>query len=1135
MADVELRLVADVDNAVKGIGSLSKEYQGLVNQLAKPLRQVNAFRELESSLEGTERQTRSARDRVRELGDELARTAEPSKQLTAQYRDAVNELRRLERAEGSAQQQLARRRRELQAAGVDTRNLVAEQRRLGQELQGALGAGQADQRLRSAQSSLGVGEIEQTQRQLVELRNEYRLVMAEGDLSAKQRAEAEANYRRSVTQTLAALRQLRAASAPGPSRNDAQAALQAEAAAAAEAAEQQRRLDAQRTLGVGRIEQTQQSLVALRAQYREVMADASLSGRERAEAETVYHQRVRQTLAELRNMRTAIADQGTQAQRAAAAELQRSQLARQGIRAQSAALAQLAREQRAASLEAARQNLGVNRYRELHAEIGQVRVQYQLLRTSGKLTTQELAIAQRSMTERVRETQRALRAMNAEQRQASGISRLGGGIGGAIGAIGAGYTAVSSISYVARTADAYNLMNARLRLATASQDEFNKAQAELGRIAQQTDAPVQSLVTLYQRISRPLRDAGRSQEDILRLTEAVSTSFRVSGATAQEAENGVIQFAQALGAGALRGEEFNSVAEQAPRLMQALADGIGVPVGALKEMAAQGQLTAQVVTDALTGQLDTLRKEAETLPDTVGGAMTGLVDRWNSAIGQADLSSLIQAIDDLADTVTDPQVVEGLSQIASAMATLAGLTVKTASEFAKFADKVGFTAAQLSSGSDETSQQVRELEKLKRALEEVNAARTGSSFFGSSTTALLMKFFAPEQLDAWADELEQKIRDFETRLFGIASGAGQQESNLQEEVDEQRQADISSYAAYIADLENLRKSQIKAAEKGAKALVSAEKKALTDLQKVRDDRVKIEQRYQEALAGLRGTGEASYSAAQDLKIGARNALANGDVEGAQRLAQQALKMLQDLAAAGENTYGFTGFIKELHQIELAANDLEQSNAEDKLASIRDEMQQLKDQAAQLKDLPVSVKTDDATVEQVRSTIETLVAQLSQKEVVIPVRVVSPDGPIIKDLVAPQDAVIRDLQVPQFATGGILRGPGTGTSDSILARLSNGEGVINARAVQYYGADLIHQLNNLRTPRFATGGVMGNVPVPSIPSLAPALQQQLEAGPMPNLGRLVMELGGQEATVHVTPQEALNLRRLAMKFSGSKPR
>jgi len=174
---------------------------------------------------------------------------------------------------------------------------------------------------------------------------------------------------------------------------------------------------------------------------------------------------------------------------------------------------------------------------------------------------------------------------------------------------------------IANAADSYNLMNARLKLATESQQEFNTAQTELRRIATATQTPLESLATLYQRISRPLKEAGRSQKDILAVTEAVSTSFRVSGASAQEAENGVIQFAQALGAGALRGDEFNSVAEQAPRLMQALADSLNVPIGSLKEMAAQGLLTADVVTSALVDQLDVLRAEAESLPETVGGAI----------------------------------------------------------------------------------------------------------------------------------------------------------------------------------------------------------------------------------------------------------------------------------------------------------------------------------------------------------------------------------------------------------------------------------------------------------------------------------------------------------------------------------
>jgi len=794
----------------------------------------------------------------------------------------------------------------------------------------------------------------------------------------------------------------------------------------------------------------------------------------------------------------------------------RNDAAVSGIRARAAALAQVAREQRAANLEQARQNLGVNRYRELQSQIGRVRAEYQLLRTSGKLTTQELSIAQRSMTERVRETQRALRAMTAEQRAASGISGLAGGIGGAVGAVGAGYAAVSAITAVSRAADAYNLMNARLRLATTSQEEFNVAQRELSRIAQETEAPVQSLVTLYGRISRPLREAGRSQQDILAVTEAVSTSFRVSGATAQEAENGVIQFAQALGAGALRGEEFNSVAEQAPRLMLALADGIGVPVGALKEMAAQGQLTAQVVTDALTGQLETLRKEAETLPDTVGGAMTKLADRWREAIGQADVQPLINSINNLGKTLSDPVVIDNLVKLASALASLAATGVEAASEFVNLGDRIAFIAAN-SQGL------VTELDKVDQQIADLDRSISGT---GLSTTidGLL---YSKEELQAKRDALVA----FRATIVEQQTGLNAEVEALAKEASEAARTaqnkQVADYSAYISNIETLRKSQIKAAEDGAKALVAAEKKATADLQKVRDERLAIDQRYQQALADIqRGPGgEPSLMQYNALRRGAQAALDNGDIAGAQQQAQAALKVLQDLAAAGESTVGFSFFVRELRDIEMAANDLEESNAEDKLASIRDEMQQLKDQAAQLKEMPVSVKTDDATIEQVRSTIENLVAQLNQKEVVIPVRVLMPD-------IAGGGTAEPSTAVPALATGGILRGPGTGTSDSILARLSNGEGVINARAVQYYGADLIHQLNNLRTPRFATGGVMGPVPVPSIPSLAPALQQQLDGGSgggsNEDWGSMVIDLGNGPAPIRMPRSTAEALRREALK-------
>lgn len=1028
MSDVELRLVADVDQAIKGVGVFSKEYRELVRTLAKPLKQANTFRELERSLEGTERQMRVARERVRDLGNELARTAEPSKQLTGEYRDAVSELRRLERAEGTAQQRLAARRRELRAAGVDTSNLAAEQRRLSQEMQKTLADGRADQQLRAAQKNLGVGEIEQTQRELAQLRSEYRLVTADGNLSTKQRAEAEANYRRSVSQTLASLRQLRAAAAPGPGRAEAQAALQAEARAAAEAAAQTKQLTAQRALGVGKIQEAQQALVKLREQYRLVMSDGNLSAKQRAEAETAYHRRVQQTLAELRKMRSATAEQESQAQRALAAEVQRRAAARAGIRAQSAAIAQATREQRLASVEAARNSLGVTQSRAARLEIESLRQQFNLLRTSGSLATKELAIAQRELKRRIRETKDELRGL--EGGFSGGFGGIAGRLrgGGGAAAVVAGVAAAGAGAVkVAQGADEVSRLDARLRLATKSQQEFNTARAELDRIADATQGDITGLVDLYSRLQRPLSEVGLGQRETLQTVEAVSLALKIGGSSAAEADGAVRQLSQALASGVLRGDEFNSVLEQSDRVAGALADELGVTVGQLREMAGEGKLTTETIVKAFGNQLPRLREEYSKFAPELGAAF----DR---------------------------------------------LLTETKRYWGRQAKESGIT-----------------------------------------------------------DYLATAINDMakNTNRFAQLEGA------VQEEVNAQRQKDLSNYSAYIADLDALRKKQIKAAEDAAKALVSAEKTAISDLQKVRDERLKIDQRYQQALASIQGGPDGAPSLMQHsaLKRGAQAALDNGDIAGAQQQAQAALKVLQDLAAAGESTVGFSFFVRELRDIELAANDLEQSNAEDKLASIRDEMQQLKDQAAQLKELPVSVKADEASIEQVRSQIETLVAQLGQQEVVIPVRVVHPDAPIIKDIgSAPQDVMLRDLQVPQFATGGLLRGPGTGTSDSILARLSNGEFVMRADAVRHYGSALLQQINSRQLPRFADGGLVSNALVPTVPMAGQQVESAVEASrglQLSDYGWLGLDLGGgqtHEVLVHKATE--LNLRRLAAKFGGS---
>lgn len=655
-------------------------------------------------------------------------------------------------------------------------------------------------------------------------------------------------------------------------------------------------------------------------------------------------------------------------------------------------------------------------------------------------------------------------------------------------------TFASAVRSIGETADAYNLMNARLKLATGSQEAFNVAQAGLADIAKRTESPMASLVTLYGRISRPLQEAGRSQKEVLKVTEAVATAFRVSGASAQEAENGVIQFAQALGAGALRGDEFNSVAEQSPRLMQALADGIGVPVGALKEMAAQGLLTAEVVTDALTSQLDVLRAEAESLPKTVGGAMTDLADRWNQAIGQADMTPLIEAIKQLGTTLSDPVVMDNLVRLASALTSLAAGAVSGASEFVDLAKRIGFVAANAVGA-------VTELDKIDQQLLDIERSLNGTGL----NTTLAGMFYSKEELEAQREALQALRATLLQEVTGMTADMEEQAKIAAAAAEKRREEELKSYSGYLGELKKLQDQQVKSAADAIKKQAAAEKVALRELEKVKEDRLKIESRYREALNGLTGGGEASYAGAQDLKAKANQALKANNPQAAQQYAQAALKMLQDLQAAGENTYGFEGFIKSLQAIEMAANDIEQTNAEAKLQSIRDTMESLKTKAAELKDSPVSFKLDEASLQALRSQIEALAAELGEK-LVLPVAVAKPSAD-------------QPASVPGFATGGLIRGPGSGTSDSILARLSNGEFVMKAAAVRHYGPQFLAMLNGLQLPKFATGGLVGDM-VANAPMAGPA-----------SIGTVNLTLpGGESYTLQAQPDQFDRiLRRTALKF------
>ncbi|HNN17426.1 MAG TPA: tape measure protein, partial [Giesbergeria sp.] len=199
--------------------------------------------------------------------------------------------------------------------------------------------------------------------------------------------------------------------------------------------------------------------------------------------------------------------------------------------------------------------------------------------------------------------------------------------------------AAGKVQEIVQIADAWNMMSARLKLATAGQREYAVAQKELFDIAQRIGVPIQETATLYGKLQQAVRMLGGEQRDALSITESISQALRLSGASATEAQSSLLQFGQALASGVLRGEEFNSVVENSPRLAQALADGLNVPIGRLRKLAEEGRLTADVVVNALMSQKDKLASEYAQLPATVSQAFERLRNAFGQWVSRLDEST----------------------------------------------------------------------------------------------------------------------------------------------------------------------------------------------------------------------------------------------------------------------------------------------------------------------------------------------------------------------------------------------------------------------------------------------------------------------------------------------------------------
>ncbi|HFZ4605561.1 TPA: phage tail tape measure protein [Escherichia coli] len=216
-------------------------------------------------------------------------------------------------------------------------------------------------------------------------------------------------------------------------------------------------------------------------------------------------------------------------------------------------------------------------------------------------------------------------------------------------------------------ADEWNSVNARLKQASQSSDDFQASQRELMAISQRTGTAFSDNASLFARSAASMREYGYSSEEVLKVTEAISTGLKLSGASTAEASSVITQFSQALAQGVLRGEEFNSVNENGDRVIRALAAGMGVARKDLKAMADNGKLTADKVVPALISQLGALRDEYAAMPDTVSSSATKVENAFMAWVGGANEASGV--------TKTLSGVLNGIAGNIDTVATAAGALV----------------------------------------------------------------------------------------------------------------------------------------------------------------------------------------------------------------------------------------------------------------------------------------------------------------------------------------------------------------------------------------------------------------------------------------------------------------------------
>lgn len=301
-----------------------------------------------------------------------------------------------------------------------------------------------------------------------------------------------------------------------------------------------------------------------------------------------------------------------------------------------------------------------------------------IVQTNARSSAQIQTIRERtaSFAEKMslREQAASERTLKAQQQGVESLSSLAAKASAVMSIGFAGWGIQESVMGLIRAADSMTELNARLRLVTSSSSELSSVQQKLFDMSQKSGTSIKANSEIYFGLARAGKTLGTTQKDLILLTDGLSKASIVGGSSAESYRSAMIQLRQGLESGVLRGQELNSVMEQAPRVAQALAEGLGKTNGELRKMGADGGLVTEVVIPALLKGFKKIEEEFKSMPNTFGrgwqrieNSFLSLVDKINKTSGAtSSLSESLTSLSNVVDSFSAEGIATSLKYVAVA-------------------------------------------------------------------------------------------------------------------------------------------------------------------------------------------------------------------------------------------------------------------------------------------------------------------------------------------------------------------------------------------------------------------------------------------------------------------------------------